>query len=41
MNTHGFVILYKERGIVGHVDGISIPERADPRIHWTAVSRTG
>ena len=40
-NTHGFVILYKERGIVGHVDGISIPERADPRIHWTGVSRTG
>ena len=39
--THGFVILYKERGIVGHVDGISIPERADPRIHWTGVSRTG
>ncbi|MYB04031.1 MAG: hypothetical protein F4011_12030 [Acidimicrobiaceae bacterium] len=40
-DTHGFVILYKERGIVGHVDGISIPERADPRIHWTGVSRTG
>ena len=40
-NTHGFVVLYKERGIVGHVDGISIPERADPRIHWTSVSSTG
>ncbi len=40
-DTHGFVVLYKERGIVGHVDGISIPERADPRIHWTSVSRTG
>ena len=40
-NTHGFAILYKERGIVGHVDGIGIPERADPRIHWTSVTRAG
>ena len=40
-NTHGFAILYKERGIVGHVDGIGLPERADPRIHWTSVTRAG
>ena len=39
--THGFAFLYKERGIVGHVEGVDIPERADPRIHWTSVSRTG
>ena len=40
-NTHGFAILYKERGIVGHVDGIGLPERADTRIHWTSVTRAG
>ena len=39
--THGFAFLYKERGIVGHVESVDIPERADPRIHWTSVSRTG
>ena len=39
--THGFAFLYKERGIVGHVEGVDIPDRADPRIHWTSVSRTG
>ena len=40
-NTHGFAFLYKERGIVGHVESVDIPDRADPRIHWTSVSRTG
>ena len=39
--THGFAFLYKERGIVGHVESVDIPDRADPRIHWTSVSRTG
>lgn len=39
--THGFAFLYKERGIVGHVEGVDVPDRADPRIHWTSVSRTG
>ena len=39
--THGFAFLYKERGIVGHIESVDIPERADPRIHWTSVSRTG
>ena len=39
--THGFAFLYKERGIVGHVESVYIPDRADPRIHWTSVSRTG
>ena len=33
--THGFAFLYKERGIVGHVESVDIPDRADPRIHWT------
>ena len=39
--THGFAFLYKERGIVGHVESVDIPDRADPRIHWTSVSRVG
>ena len=37
--THGFAFLYKERGIVGHVESVDIPDRADPRIHWTSVSQ--
>ena len=37
--TNGFAFLYKERGIVGHVESVDIPDRADPRIHWTSVSQ--
>ncbi|MDA3038760.1 MAG: ABC transporter substrate-binding protein [Actinomycetota bacterium] len=40
-DTNGFVFLYKEKGIVGHLDTVVIPERADSRVYWTMVELTG
>jgi peptide/nickel transport system substrate-binding protein len=40
-DTNGFAFLYKENGIVGHLESVGVPERADPRIYWSNVTMAG
>jgi peptide/nickel transport system substrate-binding protein len=39
--TDGFAFLYKEKGIIGHLESVGMPERADPRIYWSTVTMAG
>ena len=39
--TNAFAFLYKEKGVVAHIDSVDIPERADSRVYWTQVSMGG
>ena len=40
-DTNGFAFLYKEKTIVGHLESVTIPERADQRVYWTRVTVSG
>lgn len=40
-DTDGFAFLYKEKTIVGHLETVTLPERADQRIYWTQVTMAG
>jgi len=40
-NTDMSVFLYKEKGVIGHLESIDVPDRADSRLYWTTVTTTG